>query len=150
MVGELESVHMASNPFPLPDLSADLSAVRNYWQSLLRGGADMPFWDDFVPGKLGEQTPRCMLLDVFDKPLRFRFNSVMGPEIEPRYGEAVRDRFCDEIDAKPPFEFLNAQGSATIELRGPTYFKGVDYSRLFLPMWGEGRIGMVLVAFAWR
>lgn len=139
-----------ANPFPVPELKADLGFVRGYWQSLLRGGADMPFWDDFAPSKLGEQGQRCMLLDVFDKPLRLRFNSVTGSEIEKRYGEAVRDRFCDEVEASPPFEFLNAQGSATIEARASTFYEGADYARLFLPMWGEGRISIILVAFAWR
>jgi hypothetical protein len=149
VAGVLEAVFVA-NPFPLPELKADLGSVRDYWRSLVRGANDIPFWDDFAPNKLGEQSARCMLLDVFEKPLRFRFNSVVGSEIEQRYGEAVRDRFCDEVDTRPPFDFLNAQGSATIELRGPTLFTGVDYSRLLLPMWGDGRISMVLVAFAWR
>ena len=141
---------MTPNPFPLPDLSAELGSVRDYWRSLLRGESDMPFWDDFTPGKLGDQVQKCMLLNVFDKPLRFRFDAVMGSEIEARYGEAVRDRFCDEIKPRPPFEFLNAQGSATIEARAPTFYEGVGYSRLLLPMWGDGRISMVLAAFAWR
>mgnify|MGYP000884395208 CR=1 FL=1 len=141
---------MAINPFPLPAaLSGGLGAVRDHWRSLIRGDNNMPFWDDLTPSNLGAEADRCMLLDVFDAPLRFRFSSVMGAEIEARYGDAVRDKFSDEVDAKTPFEFLNAQGAATIEARAPTFYAGAGYARLLLPMWGEGRIGMVLVAFAW-
>ena len=140
---------MAINPFPLPALSGGLGSVRDHWQSLIRGDNNMPFWDDFAPSSLGAEAERCMLLDVFNKPLRFRFSSVMGSEIEARYSEAVCDKFCDEVDAKTPFEFLSAQGAATIEARAPTFYAGGSHSRLLLPMWGEGRIGMVLAAFAW-
>ena len=140
---------MASNPFPLPQLSLELEGVRRHWLSLLRGGADMPFWDDFAPSQLGAQAARSMLLDVFDKPLRFRFNAVVGEEIAKRYGEGVSDRFVDEIAVRPPFDFLGAQASATLECRAPTYFKSGDHARLILPMWGDGRISMLLTAFAW-
>jgi hypothetical protein len=140
---------MNNNPFPVPVLSGEFEAVRLHWRSLIRGANDMPFWDDFAPSALGEESERCMLLDVFDKPPRFRFSGVVGPEIERRYGQSVRDMFCDEIETGPPFDYLNAQASATIESRAPTFFKASTYSRLMLPMWGDGRIGMILAAFAW-
>jgi hypothetical protein len=40
--------------------------------------------------------------------------------------------------------------SATVEGRAPTYYRsgdGAGYSRLVLPLWGDGRIGMLLVAY---
>jgi hypothetical protein len=95
-----------------------------------------------------------MLVDAFEKPQRFRLNAV-GEQIRQRYGADLADKFIDEIAAKAPFQFLAAQASATIEAKVPTFFAGEagaasgrqqGYVRLLLPMWGEGRIGMLLGA----
>lgn len=140
----------ASDPFPLPGLNPSLERVRTHWRSLVRGANDMPFWDDFKPQALPQDRDRLMLLDVFDKPLRFRFSSVMGAGIQQRYGRALSDLFSDEVEAATPFEYLNAQAVATVEARKPTYYASAGYARLILPMWGDGRISMLLCAFDWR
>ena len=139
-----------SEPFPLPRLEPALERVQAHWRSLLRGANDIPFWDDFKPQALPQDQNRLMLLDVFEKPQRFRFNSVLGADIEQHYGRAVSDLFTDEVETKTPFEYLNAQAGATVEGSKPTYYAGTKYSRLILPMWGDGRIGMLLCAFDWR
>ncbi len=43
-------------------------------------------------------------------------------------------------------KFLRAQASATVEARAPTFYRGAGYARMLLPMWGDGRIGMLLGA----
>ena len=142
---------MAVSPFSVPTLSEELEAVFQHWRSLIRGNNNMPFWDDFAPHDLGDRADSCLLLDVFDKPLRFRFSSgVLGAKIAQRASESVSDMFTDEVAPEPPFDFLNAQGSATVETRAPTFYKGGDYARLALPMWGDGRVGMILVAYDWN
>ena len=92
-----------------------------------------------------------MLVDVFENPQRFRFNSV-GQKIRDRYGSDIVHRFADEMDVKAPFEYFTSQSSATIEGGVPTYYRNVSrntgYSRLLLPMWGNGRIEMMLGAIA--
>jgi hypothetical protein len=65
-------------PFAATELSPKLQRVEAHWRSLIRGANDMPFWDDFVPSALADIAADALLLDVFAKPLRFRFNSIVG------------------------------------------------------------------------
>jgi hypothetical protein len=109
----------------------------------------MPFWDDVNLLDLPDLVGRMLLIDVFDWPERFRFN-IVGQAL---VSEEVAGKFIDEMDLGTPFEFLRSQCSATVEAAAPTFFHQVAahqslaaraYSRLLLPMWGEGRIGMLL------
>jgi hypothetical protein len=64
-------------------------------------------------------------------------------------------KFADEIQPRTPFNYLCSQCSATVENREPTFFHhrsgaGGAFSRLLLPMWGDGRIGMLLGAVDWH
>ena len=140
---------MSNQPFPAGPLDPKLQRVERHWRSLIRGANDTPFWDDFAPSALADIGDDIVLVDVFDKPLRFRFSGIVGRNIEARYGQALRDRFSDEIEASSPLEYFNAQASATIEGRQPTVHQTTGYRRLLLPMWGEGRVSMLLGAFAW-
>lgn len=147
-------------PFAMPrTIDPVLARVRDYWESLKRGNANMPFWDDFKPSSLPDLSDRLMLLDVDDNiPVRFRLNLV-GSQISDRYGSVITGTFVDELDLKSPFEYLASQCSATVESRAPTFYqqaanaerrpeKPPTYSRILLPMWGNGYIGMLLGAFA--
>lgn len=148
----------ATSPFELPGkLPPDLDQVRDYWESLKRGDASMPFWDDIVLSSLPGLAERLMLVDVFEGPLRFRFNTI-GQDIRTQYGTNVTGKFLDEMEIKAPFEYLTAQSSATIESRLPSFYASFSskspmhqqgrYARLLLPMWGNGRIEMMLGAIA--
>ncbi|HVV33323.1 MAG TPA: hypothetical protein VHC73_08865 [Vitreimonas sp.] len=138
---------MSETAFPVASLDPKLQRVERYWRSLIRGANDMPFWDDFAPSALSGED--VMLLNVFDKPLRFRFDSVVSPAIEARYGQAVRDRFSDEVKSSTPFELLNEQAASAVETGKPTLHHERSYRRLLLPMWGDGRVSMLLGAFSW-
>jgi hypothetical protein len=134
-------------PFALPEkLDRDLSRVQSYWEGLRRGGNDMPFWDDVKLPVLQEQATGVLLIDAFAQPERFRFNFLA--DAFKGTGE-LKGSFADERDLPHPFEYLRAQCSATVEARKPTYYRqdGKDgYARLLLPMWGDGRISMLLGA----
>lgn len=140
-------------PYALPDrLSPVLARVEAYWEGLLRGQAKMPFWDDVRLSDLPDLADRLMLIDVFARPERFRLG-VIGKSIT---SEALAGKFLDETRLNSPFEFLASQCIATVEAGEGTWFRqermaGAPlprcYSRLVLPMWGEGRIGMLLVAY---
>jgi hypothetical protein len=142
-------------PFAVPaKLPPDLAGVREYWESLKRGENNMPFWDDMKLASLSGLSDRLMLVDAFEKPQRFRFNAI-GEKIRKRYGDDLPGKFVDEIVPKAPFNFLTAQASVAIEAKTPTFFAGQAstesgehprYARLLLPMWGDGRIGMLLGA----
>ena len=119
----------------------------------------MPFWDDANLSSLPDLSGRLMLVDVFDKPVRFRLE-MLGEQLQQQHGGDVVGKFLDEIDARRPLHYLNSQSSATVESRSPTYYKDAGakgagargqrgYSRLLLPMWGNGQIGTLLGAFAW-
>lgn len=138
------------SPFPVPaTLPPGLAQVRNYWQHLKRRQNSMPFWDDVNLASLPKLADHLMLVDVFQDPQRFRFNSV-GQHIRKRYGDDLVHRFVDETDAKAPFDYFTSQSNATVESGAPTYYRSarrsMGYVRLLLPMWGNGRIEMMLGA----
>ena len=149
-------------PFSLPRaLDPDLTRIHVYWESLKRGDNNIPFWDDFKTSALQDISDKIMLIDVQEKPERFRINSFgVGEQLTNRYGEPIGGKFLDEIELKNPLEYLATQCSATIEGRAPTYHQhraevahglpaSVSYSRILLPMWGDGKIGMLLCGFEW-
>lgn len=119
----------------------------------------MPFWDDMNPSALPDDSGRLMLIEATGTPTRFRFG-MAGEEITARYGGDLMGKFVDEIERRDPLRFMEAQCSATIESRGPTCYRAGSpsrpgaaaqrYSRLLLPMWGDGRIGMLLGAVAFE
>jgi hypothetical protein len=138
-----------SHPFAVPSrLTPDLTRVHAYWRGLLRGAADMPFWDDANLSDLPDLADRLLLVDVFQSPERFRFGLV-GKGVG---GEELSGRFLDETRLKSPLQFLRSQCCATTECAQPTWFRTEDngpegkggYSRLLLPMWGDGRLSMIL------
>ena len=143
--------------YSLPDeLEPDLSRVHAYWNGLKRGANDIPFWDDVkfsLRSRLGRES---MLIDVFENPLRFRFD-LIGADLTERYGGTIDNKFFGEIDLHAPFDELTLQCQATVEGCAPTYYyqtavrKGdtehpAGYARLLLPLWGNGRIEMLLGA----
>lgn len=145
----------ATAPFALPaKLPLDLDRVWEYWKSLKRGENTIPFWDDLKLPSLPELADRLILVDVFERPQRFRFNLV-GKGIQQIYGGDLVGKFADEIDPGHPVDFFIAQASVTVEAGAPTFFMDTATSdrtgalgdaRLLLPMWGNGRIEMILGA----
>lgn len=139
-------------------MEPELDRIHAYWNGLKRGENDIPFWDDV---KFSMQAPLArdiIVFEVFDNPLRFRFD-LIGDDITRQYGAAINGKFSDEIDLHPPFDDLAGQCRATVEGRAPTYFRhapageagpagGSGYSRLILPLWGNGRIEMLIGAVA--
>jgi hypothetical protein len=151
----------ANFPYAQPKkLAASLARVRAYWEGLRRGENNMPFWDDVNLSALPDLSPRLLLVDVFTKPQRFRFNFV-GAGVGKLYGETIVGTFADEMESKRPFEYFSSQASATVERGTPSYYthnsgtggksrKAAPYARLLLPMWGDGHVSMLLGAFDWR
>lgn len=136
------------HPFAAPKtLSPNLSRARAYWEGLLRGAATMPFWDDFAPSALGDLESRAFTLEAFDKPQRFRV-ALVGSAVKAGLGADLEGLFLDEIDPPAPFAFLLSQASATVESGKPTLWKAESGERLLLPMWGEGRVGLLLGVIA--
>jgi hypothetical protein len=146
---------MTTIPYGLPEeLRPSLRHVFSYWESLKRGENEMPFWDDVKLPALPDLIGRLMLIDVFANPERFRF-SLVGAELSHWSKESVAGKFADEIQPRTPFDYLRSQCSATVEGRRPTFFhhrygEAGAFSRLLLPMWGDGRIAMLLGAVDWH
>lgn len=117
----------------------------------------MPFWDDVSLSSLPDLSGELMLVDVFDGPQRFRFSTV-GNTISKRHGTPLAGTFSDELEPKSPLHFFNAQASMTVEARTSTFYRHESgshagsadpgYSRLILPLWGNGRVGMLLGGFS--
>ncbi|MBI5942653.1 MAG: hypothetical protein HY859_19800 [Caulobacterales bacterium] len=138
---------------PPKHLSPDLLRVKAYWESLLRGSAEVPFWDDLDLTTLHDIAGRLFLVGVFSKPERFRLDLV-GEDLTAARGDETAGLFIDEIGAAPPLDLLGSQSSATVETAAPTYLEGAladgrVYRRLLLPMWGDGRLSMLLGVVDW-
>lgn len=128
------------------DLPPRLDRAHAYWRSLIRKAAPMPFWDDLTLPDMGDIAGDSFTLEVFDKPERFRF-ALVGEGLEASGVGELEGAFLGEGPLSSPFEFLLSQASATVEAGQPTLHRGADpkrYDRLLLPMWGEGRIGLLL------
>lgn len=96
-------------PFAMPrTIAPDLARVRAYWEGLKRGGNNMPFWDDVKTSSLPDLSDRLLLVDVFEKPQRFRLNFV-GQQLIDRYGESITGNFVDEMELKHPLQYLASQ-----------------------------------------
>src|SRR5579863_3583733 len=109
-------------PFAVPlFLSAEFAAIRGYWNSLKRGSATVPFTDDFKPATLGRLSEMVALLQVFEKPQRFRFD-LTGSNIIRWHGGELDDRFADELSRRPPLDYFVSQCSATVEAGNPTFY----------------------------
>ncbi len=142
-------------PFlPPRKLPAQLARLQTYWNDLRRGENALPFSDDVNPSALPELSGNLMLVDVFERPQRFRFTR-LGEKLMEGLDANVPGSFADEIEICRPFEFFLAQASVTVEACGPTFYRrgstggserGIGYVRLLLPAWGNGRIDMLIGA----
>ncbi|HML13484.1 MAG TPA: hypothetical protein VK456_09280 [Xanthobacteraceae bacterium] len=136
-----------------PKLKPVIAHVRGYWNRLKRGENAIPFWDDASIAALGAFADHVLLIDVFENPLRFRIGYA-GRVIVERYGAPLAGKFLDEIGLHAPLDRLNAQCVDTLTRRAPTYeHEGLPenepvmtYARAVLPLWGRGRIEMLLGA----
>jgi hypothetical protein len=145
-----------TQPFPLPQkLPTALARLHRYWIDLRRGDNDIPFSDDVNPSALADLSNNLMLMDVFEYPQRFRF-SLIGQEISAKLNPNIISKFADEFEPRRPLDFFLAQASVTVEARAPTFYhcepfnekdhRSAAYSRLLLPMWGNGQIDMLVGA----
>ncbi len=134
-------------PYSVPrSLPPGLDRVRAYWRGLIRRAAPMPFWDDLSPSDMGDILDITFTLEVFDKPERFRF-AFVGEGLEAGGVGELEGTFLGEGPHSAPFDFLHSQASATVEARRPTLHRSTGpnrYARLLLPMWGDGRVGLLL------
>jgi hypothetical protein len=137
------------NPFTLPErLDPKLQAVVALWERLKRAENGMPFTDDLGVPALSNLSGKPFLLSVIDSPERFRFEFLN----EGLQGAAATGKFVDETSPDTYFSYLRAQSIATVEAAEPTYLRlteasGHKFSRVLLPMWGNGQVNMLLGAF---
>ncbi len=118
-----------SGPCSLPQyLEPNLSRVLVYWEGLKHGEANMPFWDDMNISALPDLLDRLMLIDVFNKPIRFRL-AIFGNQIKAQHGSELVGKFLDELEVRDPLSYLNSQSSATVESRAPTYYRSPEAGR---------------------
>jgi hypothetical protein len=136
------------NPYKLPDvLPSFLPKVLSYWMELRRGQAKIPFADDISRTALSDCENDLVLIDVFNKPFRYRFGLV-GAQIAEAYGSDIAGIFLDELDPRPPLDLVHSQASAAAEMCEPSFYKTKTYARLMLPAWGDGHVSALLGAIA--
>lgn len=148
--GNMKSV---DQPFALPEfLSAEFAALRGYWNSIRRGEAKIPFADDFSAAALGRMSANLALVHVFENPQRFRFD-LAGANVASVYRAELENRFVDEISPGAPLDYFAAQCATTVESAAPSLYDhrrtpgSAEYQRLMLPLWGDGRVNLILAVF---
>ena len=98
----------STTPFSQPEkLAPGLAHVHAYWEDLKRGAANMPFADDVNIATMPDMAGRLMLIEVFDKPVRFRL-AMLGEQIKGRNGDDAVGKFLDEIEVHAPLQYLIA------------------------------------------
>ncbi|MBO0750946.1 MAG: hypothetical protein J2P53_02475 [Bradyrhizobiaceae bacterium] len=142
----------AAQAFLIPDrLEPDLEGVHAYWNGLKRGENTIPFWDDVEFSTLTQRCRTITMVTAFEDPLRFRFD-LMSDDLTRRYDAAIVGTFTDELHLHAPLDELTDQCRATVKRGAPTWCRhGSDdggYSRLILPLWGNGHIEMLIVAIS--
>jgi hypothetical protein len=136
------------NPFPLPGrLDAKLQPVVTLWEGLKRGENRMPFADDLGLPALSELSGNPFLLSVLPTLGRCRFEFLC----DRLRGYVPVGSFLDEVPPNVNFSYLRAQSSATLEAGEPTLLhltqlSGYGFSRVLLPLWGNGQVTMLLGA----
>jgi hypothetical protein len=123
--------------------------VLTYWNGLKRGANEIPFADDLSLNALSRHADHVFLIDVFEKPRRFRVNH-LGATVKALYDHNnLSGRFLDELEAETSIDGLIDQCEATVIAHGPTYHmhknKG-GYARVLMPLWADGHIAMLLGA----
>ena len=135
-------------------MERDLARVHAFWDGLKRHEAQMPFWDDVKISALPDlRRPPDGWVEATNKPVRFRIAfELVGADIKQHYGHDLSGKFLDEIRRRRAgCNSCCRNAAATVESRAPTYYRNDGaggYSRLVLPLWGDGRVGMLLVAYA--
>ena len=142
-----------SVPFALPQaIDPSLETLRRYWAALRREQNLLPFADDLNVDRLSQLSSRLLVLEVRERPQRFRID-IVGTEIEKKFGEELADRFIDEVGEQCPLEYLDSQCCAVMQSQTPTWFAWQSttsgYERLLLPLWGNGYVSTILGAYAW-
>jgi hypothetical protein len=138
------------NPLPGPEsLTPKLQSVVSYWRGLERAENATPFSDDIDLSVLSNLSDKILILSVFVWPERFRFE-FLGDGLQAN-AKARTGSFLDEVCLGVDFSYLRAQSSAAVEAAAPTFWRLVSdsdrgFSRLLLPMWGNGQINMLLGA----
>lgn len=146
---------MTNTDYPPPQhLAPRLQRVFAYWQSLKRGGNDIPFSDDVTFSAMRDLAQDALLITAFETPLRFRFD-LIGANVAKRSGMEILGKFADEVELGAPLDSIAAQCLAAVKKRAPTYYRhekagpgSRTYRRLVLPLWGNGRVDMLLAAVA--
>ena len=134
------------NPLALPDsLDQRLQPVVSLWEHLKRAENRMPFTDDLNLSILSNLSGNSFLLSAFTSPERFRFEFLN--EVLQR--ATPTGTFVDETSSDLHFSYLQGQSSITVEAAEPTLLRlthasGQKFSRILLPMWGNGQVNMLL------
>jgi hypothetical protein len=106
----------------------------------------VPFSDDVKFSALPGFEGRLLLVEVLEKPQRFRLN-IVCQDIREWFGADMAGKFTDELGVKGPLKFFAAQASTTVEAAAPTYYHD-GFARLLLPLWGGGYVSMLLGTIA--
>ena len=95
------------SPFALPrKIEEELCPVHKHWRLLKRAGNEMPFWDDLKLNELSSFADRLMIIDVIERPERFRFNTV-GNALAAHYGINPLREVHERDRAEAPLQLLD-------------------------------------------
>ncbi len=119
----------------------DLRLLHSYWLSK-RGSRRMPRRAEIDPVDIPTLLPLVFLVDVRQRPLRFRFR-LIGTAICARWGGDATWKYLDQLDLDGEREVVLRQYAAVVETGKPRFDvevittddgRDVRYERLLLPL----------------
>ena len=123
-----------------------LRELHLYWVTK-RGLRIAPSRAEMRPEEIAPLLPYVYIVDIIDRPRRFRFRLV-GTRIVEGYGEDVTGRFLDEVDLGDKGSAIQAEYEKTANEQAPTAGswnfskkdgRELDYEHLVLPLSSDGR-----------
>jgi len=120
-LGALKELRLAEQPdlAERPGFMADFAA---YWESLRRG-RELPTRSDIVFEDLRPWIGQISLVDVVDRPRRFRWRLV-GTRIAERMGRDSTGLWFDEVYRDRILDGYIENYSLTVDRREPVWFSG--------------------------
>ena len=125
---------------------AELVSIYESWRAIRRGDNDVPFSDDVNLPSRGSGADDAVLIDVFENPLRFRLACWAVDDGSLQSGEENSSTNSNPRD----FSITSKRSAPQQSVRGrlPIFDRARRRPIIALPLWGNGRIEMLLVAAA--
>lgn len=133
--------------FTASPVNEGMRRIHDYWKSRHHDGR-LPRRDDIEPADLTDLLPNIFLVDVEEKPRRYRIR-LAGSEVVACFGVDMTGKTIDEYDLADERTAILEQYDLAVETRAPIYHRHefwtaayehhLNFERLLLPLSSDGK-----------